>query len=309
MRQFLLRRLGFTVLAMIGATALIFFLSRLIGDPRILYMAQGRFSQARWDALGKEMNLDKPLVMQYGIWLTQVVRGDLGRSVANNRKVTDMIRERAGNTLQLGLAGFIFAALFGVPLGVLSAVKRGGMWDYIARTFALLGQAAPPFWLGIMLLLLFAAKLHWLPSATKGDGFAIRNFILPTITIGWLFAAANLRLIRTSMLEVIDSEYVKLARAKGVSSARVIWKHALRNAMIAPLTFMGINLAALVTGSVLTETVFAWPGLGRLSIQAVNNNDFPVLLGTALVFSFIFLAVNFWVDILYAYLDPRIRLS
>ena len=309
MRRFLLRRMAFTLLAMLGATALVFFLSRLIGDPRILYMAQGRFSQAQWDALAKEMNLDKPMVVQYGIWLTQVVRGDLGRSVANNRKVSDMIRERAGNTLQLGLAGFIFAALFGVPLGVLSAVKRGGMWDYIARTFALLGQAAPPFWLGIMLLLLFAAKLQWLPSATKGDGISIKHFILPTITIGWLFAAANLRLIRTSMLEVIDSEYVKLARAKGLSRARVVWKHALRNAMIAPLTFMGINLAALVTGSVLNETVFAWPGLGRLSINAVNNNDFPVLLGTALVFSFIFLAVNFWVDVLYAYLDPRIRLS
>ena len=309
MKTFLARRIAFSVVALLGATFIVFGLSRTIGDPRYLYLAQGRFNQEQWDALGKELHLDKPLVFQYGIWLGHTITGDLGTSVYNGRPVTEQIRQRIFNTLQLGLAAFIFAGVVGVPLGILSAVKRGSYWDLIARGFALLGQAAPPFWLGIMLILIFAATLEWLPSATKGEGLAISNFILPTITISWIFASANLRLVRTSLLEILDSEFIKLARSKGISSNRVIWKHAMRNALIAPLTFAGINLAALVTGSVLTETVFAWPGLGRLSINALFNNDFPLLTGCVLVFTFIYIVANFIIDITYALIDPRIRLS
>ena len=297
------------MVALVGATFIVFGLSRTIGDPRYLFLAQGRFNQEQWDALGEELHLDKPLVFQYGIWLGQTITGDLGTSVYNGRKVTELIGQRIFNTLQLGLAAFIFAGVVGVPLGILSAVKRGSYWDLVARGFALLGQAAPPFWLGIMLILIFAANLGWLPSATKGEGIAISNFILPTITISWIFASANLRLVRTSLLEVLDSEFIKLARAKGVSSRQVVWKHGLRNALIAPLTFAGINLAALVTGSVLTETVFAWPGLGRLSINALYNNDFPLLTGCVLVFTFIYIVANFLIDITYALIDPRIRLN
>ena len=307
MRFFLIRRVLFAFIAVIGATLIVFALSRAIGDPRYLYLAQGRFNQQQWDALGEELNLDKPLIVQYFIWLGATSTGDWGKSVYNGRPVTELIGERIYNTLQLGFAAFIFAGFIGVPLGVLSAVKRGSVWDLLSRTFALLGQAAPPFWLGIMLILIFAANLNWLPSATKGDGFAIKNFILPTITIGWLFASANLRLVRTSVLEILDSEFIKLARAKGLSERRVVWKHAFRNGLIAPLTFAGINLAALVTGSVLTETVFAWPGLGRLSINAVYNNDFPVLTGCVLIFTLIYVIANLLVDIAYALLDPRIR--
>ncbi len=309
MRTFLTRRIAFSLVALIGATFIVFALSRALGDPRHLYLAQGRFSQEQWDALGEEMHLDKPLVLQYAIWLGRAVQGDWGTSVYNGKKVTELIGQRIFNTLQLGLAAFIFAAIVGVPLGVMSAIKRGSPWDLIARGFALLGQAAPPFWLGIMLILIFAATLEWLPSATKGEGLAISNFVLPTITISWLFASANLRLVRTSVLEILDSEFIKLARAKGVSNNTIIWKHAFRNAMIAPITFAGINVAALITGSVLTETVFAWPGLGRLSVNAVYNNDFPVLTGCVLIFTFIYVAVNFVIDILYAIIDPRIRLS
>ena len=309
MRTFLTRRIVFSVVALIGATFIVFALSRALGDPRYLYLAQGRFSQEQWDALGREMHLDKPLVYQYAIWLGRAVRGDWGTSVYNGRKVTELIGQRIVNTLQLGMTAFIFAGVVGVPLGILSAIKRGSMWDLFARGFALLGQAAPPFWLGIILILIFAANLQWLPSATKGEGFAVSNFVLPTVTISWLFVSANIRLVRTSMLEILDSEFIKLARAKGVSQNSIIWKHAFQNALIAPLTFAGINVAALITGSVLTETVFAWPGLGRLAINAVYNNDFPVLTGCVLIFTFIYVVVNFIIDILYALIDPRIRLS
>lgn len=292
---------------MLGATILIFALSRMLGDPRYLYLQQGRFVQEQWDALGKELGLDKPLPFQYALWLSRVARGELGRSVLHGRQVKEMIRERVFNTLQLGLAGWLFALFLGIPLGVLSAVQRGRVWDYVGRSFALLGQASPPFWVGIMLILFFAAKLELLPSGTKGEGLAIRNFILPTITIGWLFAAANLRITRSAMLETLDSEYVKFARAKGVGTVSVIWKHAMKNAIIAPLTLAGLNLGNLITGSVITETVFAWPGLGRLAFASVLNNDFPVLSSLVLMFSFIYIVVNFGVDTLYAYIDPRIR--
>ena len=163
--------------------------------------------------------MDKPLAFQYAIWLGRALQGDWGTSVYNGRKVTELIGQRIFNTLQLGVTAFIFAGVVGVPLGILSAVKRGSLWDLLARGFALLGQAAPPFWLGIILILIFAANLEWLPSATKGEGFAVSNFVLPTITISWLFVSANIRLVRTSVLEILDSEFIKLARAKGVSQS------------------------------------------------------------------------------------------
>ena len=307
MQRFLLRRLLFGALALLGATILVFSLSRVLGDPRDLYLSQGVFNQTQYDALGKKLGLDKPLVAQYGIWLSRVVRGDLGRSVRHGRKVSEMIRDRIFNTLQLGLSAWLFALLVGVSLGVLSAVNRGTVLDYVGRTIALLGQASPPFWTGIMLILFFSARLEWLPSGLKGDGFAISNFILPTITLGGFFAASNLRIVRSAMLEVLDSEYIKLARAKGVSRRKVIWKHAFKNALIPPLTLMGVQMGSLITGSVVTESVFAWPGLGRLAIFSVNQNDFPVLLGIVLMFTFIFVSVNLVVDVLYAFIDPRIR--
>ena len=307
MIRFLAIRSGLAIFTLIGATLLVFGLSRLQGDPRLLYIKDGRYTQEQWEAWGKRLDLDKPLIAQYGLWLSRVVRGDMGTSLRSSRPVWTMVRERAPATLKLGLSGWIFSILFAVPLGVLSAVKRSSIWDYVARTFALLGQTAPPFWVGLMLILVFATKLQWLPTGTQGEGFAIRNFIMPTITLAWLFAAGNLRLVRSAMLDVLDSEFVKLARAKGVSGQSVVWKHAFRNALIPPLTFAGLNFAALITGSVITETVFAWPGLGRLAVNSVFTNDFPLITGVVLVFTGIYVAVTLAIDLAYGLIDPRIR--
>jgi peptide/nickel transport system permease protein len=197
----------------------------------------------------------------------------------------------------------------GIPLGIAAAITRGTAWDKLARGFALLGQAAPPFWIGIMGILLFSVKLRWLPAGTEGEGLAIRNFVLPAVTLGWLAAAGYMRITRSAMLEVLDSEFIKLARAKGVSGWKVIWKHAFRNALIPPLTVSALLLAGFITGAVVVETVFAWPGLGRLAVDAVSNNDYPLMTGTVLVFAAVYLVINLLTDIAYAFIDPRIRFS
>ena len=280
-----------------------FALAHKSGDPRDVLLTTYT-SQEQYDAWGERWGLDKPLVVQYGIWLGNALKGDFGESLRELRPVRKVILERIPATLQLAVGAMIFSLVVGVPLGILSAVKRGTGWDYVGRTFALFGQALPPFWLGIMLILLFAVQISWLPTSGRGG---INHYILPSITLGWLTASGILRIVRSAMLEVLGSEYIKLARAKGVSSRSIVWKHALRNAMLAPLTFGGLILAAFFTGAVVTETVFGWPGLGRLAVQSVNNNDFPTMTGVVLVFTVIYLGINTSLDILYAYVDPRIR--
>ena len=310
MGPFLIRRLLFTFISVIGATAFVFTLSRMAGDPVLLYAKPAGYGMTEeyLDNLRKELGTDKPLVVQYLLWMGRVVRGDLGRTLLARQSVAKVIREKIFNTFQLAFAGWMFATLVGVPLGVLSAVKRGTFWDYLGRAFALFGQALPPFWIGLVGILIFAVYLGWLPAAFKGDGISVKHFILPAITIGWGASAGYVRLTRSAMLEILDSEFVKLARAKGLSGSMVIWKHALRNAIIPPLTFSFLLLAGLLNGAVVAEVVFAWPGLGRVAlVQAVNNNDFPLLTGAVLVFILIYLVVSFSADVLYALIDPRIR--
>lgn len=309
MQRYLLRRVFYSIFALIGATMIVFSLSRVQGDPRLLYAQEGGYgvSKEMWENLGKRLGLDKPLVLQYFIWFGRVARGDLAESLLGRRPVKDMLRERIPATLRLGLSAWLFATIVGVPLGVLSAVKRATFWDYAGRSFALVGQAAPVFWIGIMGILLFSVRLGWLPSGTQGEGIAIRNYIMPTIALGWLAAASYMRLTRSAMLEVLDSEFVKFARAKGVNGTFVIWKHAFKNALIPPLTLSALLMAGFITGAVVTETVFTWPGMGRLAVEAVYNNDFPVMTGAVLVFAAIYVTINFLTDIAYAYIDPRIR--
>ena len=310
MGSFLIRRLLFTFISVIGATAFVFTLSRMAGDPVLLYAKPAGYGMTEeyLDNLRKELGTDKPLVVQYLLWMGRVVRGDLGRTLLARQSVAKVIREKIFNTFQLAFAGWLFATLVGVPLGVLSAVKRGSFWDYLGRAFALFGQALPPFWIGLVGILIFAVYLGWLPAGFKGDGISVKHFILPAITIGWGASAGYVRLTRSAMLEILDSEFVKLARAKGLSGSMVIWKHALRNAIIPPLTFSFLLLAGLLNGAVVAEVVFAWPGLGRVAlVQAVNNNDFPLLTGAVLVFILIYLVVSFSADVLYAVIDPRIR--
>lgn len=297
------------MIALLGATMLVFGLSRAVGDPRDLYIQEGGYgtSPETRAVLEKQLNLDKPLPFQYGIWLGRVLRGDLGNSVFTRIPVTRQIRESAPRTLKLGLVSWAIATGMGIPLGVAAAITRGTAWDKLARGFALIGQAAPPFWVGIMGILLFSVKLRWLPAGTEGEGLAIRNFVLPAITLGWLAAAGYMRITRSAMLEVLDSEFVKLARAKGVGGWKVVWKHAFRNALIPPLTVSALLLAGFITGAVVVETVFAWPGLGRLAVDAVSNNDYPLMTGTVLVFAVVYLVMNLLTDIAYAFIDPRIR--
>ncbi len=309
MYRFIIRRLGYMFLTMLIATLLVFTLSRIVGDPRLLYVQEGGYglSEEAWDALGVKLHLDKPVVVQYLYWLGDAVRGDLGDSMLDRKPVTEIMLDAVGATLQLAFFGWLFATLLGVPLGVLSAVKRGSVWDYLGRGVALLGQTLPVFWVGIMGILIFSVQLGWLPTGTRPDEFSLKHFVMPAITLGWFSAAGYLRLTRSAMLDVMDSEYIKLARAKGVNATIVIWKHAFRNAIIAPLTFSSLVLAGFITGAIVTETVFSWPGLGRLAFTAVDDNDFPLMVGLMLLFTLMFLVVNLLTDILYAYVDPRIR--
>ncbi|MDP2950630.1 MAG: ABC transporter permease, partial [Chloroflexota bacterium] len=273
--------------------------------PRMLYLTPFT-TEEQWEAWGEEFRLDRPLPVQYLVWLGKFVRGDMGTSLREGRPVLTIILKRLPASLQLGLAAFVFSAVIGVVLGVVAAVRRASMMDYVGRTFALLGQALPPFWVGIVLILIFSVRLHWLPTSGRGG---VTHFIMPAVTLGWLAAAANLRLVRSAMLATLDSEYVKLARAKGVHEWVVIWKHALRNALIPPLTQMGLTLASFIGGAVVTESVFSWPGVGRLALDAVYNNDYPLLIGVVLLISMLYLVVNLLTDIAYGYIDPRIRYS
>ena len=307
MARFITRRLISLVIVVFAITLLVFMLSRMTGDPRYLYMSSyTRMTHEDWEAQGRAMGLDKPLIVQYLIWVKDAAKGDFGDSVHFRRNSLDLIIKFLPATLQLSGISFVCAILLGIPLGVLSAAKRTSLWDYLGRSFALLGQAVPPFWIAIVFIWIFSVHLGWLPTSRKGDW---THYVMPVVTLGWLPAAGLLRLTRSSMLEVLDSEYVKLARAKGVSSKAIIWKHALRNSMIAPLTYAAILLASFLTGTVVVETVFAWPGLGRLSVMAALNTDFPLITGLALVFALIFLICSLIADILYAFLDPRIRIQ
>ena len=288
-----------------------FGLSRAAGDPRLLYAGAEGYGMTpeHWELIGKERGRDKPLPVQYLVWMGDILRGDFGDSLSGKKPVTQVVGEKIPATLQLGLAGWTLATVVGVPLGILSAWKRGSMWDYLGRSFALLGQALPQFWVGIMAVLLFAVILGWFPSGTRGEDWSIRHLVLPCVVLAWGSAAAYLRLTRSAMLEIMDSEYLKLARAKGVSTTSLIWKHAFKNALITPLTFSALLMAGLISGVVVIENVFAWPGLGAAAVRAIGNNDFPVMSMVVILFTLIFVGLNFLADLLYVIIDPRILYS
>ena len=310
MKNFLQRRIFYAIIAVIGGPLMIFVLSRMSGDPRVLFIDEhgGGFGTEAWEKMGEEMGLDKPVPIQYAMWLKDILTGDFGKSLAQQQPVTTILKDRAGASIRLGVAAWIFGTLVGVPLGILSAINRGSAWDYIARTFALFGQSLPSFWSGIMGILIFAGVLGWLPAGTMGEGsFSIKHLILPAIVLGWLPAAGYLRLTRSSMLEVMDTEYIKLARAKGVKYTKVVWKHAFRNALIVPLTYSGLLLIGFITGTTVVETVFSWPGLGRLAINSVTGNDFPVVAAIMFFTMLLYVVVVLFLDLIYAFIDPRIR--
>jgi peptide/nickel transport system permease protein len=303
MQRFLIRRLLLTIVTLFAVSIIIFVMARISGDPRTMMLGDF-FTQEQYDLVGQKLGLDKSYFEQYWVFIKDLVRGDFGQSIKEGRPAIDVIGQRFRATVELGGAAFIFSIIIGVPLGILSSVRRGGMMDTVGKIVALIGQSAPGFWLGIMLIFFFAVRLEMVPPSGRQEWNSI---FLPAITLGWFFVAANMRLVRSAMLDVLDSEYIKLARAKGVSTTSLIWKHALRNAMIPPLTFAGVTLGNLVAGSITTELVFAWPGLGLLAIQSTLVSDYPVLQGVVIMFTLLYVAAAFLVDITYAYIDPRIR--
>ena len=283
----------------------VFLSVHITGDPAI-YLLGPDDELREYEILKKRMGLDKPLYVQYGLFLSRAVRADFGESHIMGRSARQLLFERLPATLQLAGAAFVLTVVAGIPLGILSAVKRDTPLDVAGKFFAVLGIAAPSFWIAIMLVLVFGAILGWLPTYGRGS---ISHFILPAFVLSWHSMAGVLRLARSSMLEVLDSEYVKFARIKGLSERMVIYKHALKNAVIPVLTFSGLTLAGLLNGSVVIEVVFAWPGIGRLMLQGIKSRDFPVVQATVLTAGFFYIITALLVDILYAYVNPRIRLD
>jgi peptide/nickel transport system permease protein len=303
MRRFVLRRVAYAGLSLFLLSVTIFLFVRVTGDPTVLLVEPGA-SKADLDALRHELGLDRSLVVQYGTFVRDLVRGDFGRSFYYRTPVLELYISRLPNSLMLAVAAMAFSLLIGIPSGIMAAVRVGGWWDRAGKIFALLGLSMPSFWVGLLLILFFSVYLGWLPSSGSGTPLHI---IMPAFALGWYFAAAHMRLARSSMLEVLGSEYVKLARLKGLSEARVIAKHAFKNALIPVLTLAGINLVIMVNVAVVVETVFAWPGIGRLLYEGISFRDFPVVQATVLLGGAMIVFVNLLVDVLYAVIDPRIR--
>ena len=305
MRRYLFILVFHSLITLLVVSFLVFGMGRLSGNPLDILLPEDA-TQEQYDRLNQRWGFDKPIIVQYWKFIQNAVQGDLGDSLVKPDSAMELVAERLPATIQLALFSLAISTVIAVPIGVLAAVKRDTPFDYFGKVIALLGQSVPSFWLGLMLMWVFAVKLDWLPATGTGS---IKNMIMPAIALGWFQVAAVMRLLRSSMLDVLDSEYVKLARIKGLNENMVIWKHCLRNAAIGPLTYYGVIAGILLTGSVITEQVFQWPGTGLLAIEAVRNRDFPVLQAVIIVFAGIFVACNLVVDVLYAYLDPRIRYS
>lgn len=303
MQRYILGRVIQAIISLLVVTIIIFLLSRLAGDPLVLLLDENATFEDR-ARLSAALGLDKPLVAQYGIYMSNLIRGDMGESIVNKEPVVGLLVKRATATLQLAVAAMVICLAIAVPVGVFSAVRRGTFLDRLFRIIAILGQSLPAFWLGLMLMFLFGVILGILPTCGSGGPL---HLILPAITLGWYIAAGIMRLTRTSMLEVLRTDYIQLARTKGVSETAVIWKHAFKNAALPVLTFSVILFIALLGGAVVTETVFAWPGLGQLLIKAVRWRDFPVVQGIVLLMSGLYIFANLMVDISYGYLNPKIR--
>jgi peptide/nickel transport system permease protein len=301
----ILTRLGHALLSIFLLTIVVFSMVRLTGDPTSLLLPDTA-TQADYDRLTARLRLDQPLPVQYVLYLSQVVRGDLGDAIRLKAPVTDLIIARLPATLQLAGAGLGLTLLIGIPLGVYSAYTRGSKFDRVVRLFSAFGMSAPSFWVGLLLALIFAVNLRWLPAGGYGKA---TNIILPAIAVSIVPIAGLTRLLRSSMIDVLSSDYIKFLRIKGVPESEILWKHALRNAGLTTLTFVGVLTAGLLTGSLVTELVFTWPGIGLLVANSIDGRDFTVVQGVVLFFSVIYIAVNLLVDVLQTILNPKLRWS
>lgn len=306
MAQFIARRVLHSIIVVFVISFIIFFSIRLTGDPVSVMFAAGEPSKEAIENLRAELGLDRPLPVQYGIFLKDLVTFNLGESFRTGSPVIEMIASRIGATLQLALGGLIVAMLIAFPVGIISAVKRGTLVDFLGRVFSLLGISFPNFWLGIMFIIIFAVSLNWLPASGYGS---FKHLILPSVTLGMILSGILARLVRSSMLEVLNEQYISTARSKGLKEWIVIIKHALRNALIPTITFLGIQFGSLLGGTVIIEQVFSWPGVGRMIIDAINQRDYAVVQGGVIVLALLMVLINLIVDISYSYFDPRIKVG
>ena len=303
MKRYILKRLAFSLLSIFLLSVTIFVFVRLTGDPAVLLVEPGA-SKDDLAAIRTDLGLDQPLPLQYLTFISSMLRGDFGKSFYYRSPVLELYLSRLPNSLLLASVAMFFSLLIGIPSGIIAAVRVNRWWDSAGKIFALLGLSMPSFWVGLLMILFFSVYLGWLPSS--GSGTAL-HLVMPAVALGWYFAAAHMRLTRSSMLEVLGSEYVKLARLKGLPEALVISKHAFKNALIPVLTLAGINLVIMVNVAVVVETVFAWPGVGRLLYEGISFRDFPVVQATVVLGGTMIVVVNLVVDLLYAVIDPRIR--
>jgi len=305
--RYFFRRFLWMLFVLWGVTLLVFFAIHLPGggDPSMLYLPLDA-TREQLDAFRHRMGFDQPVHIQYLRWLGRAVCGDFGTSLRYTKPVFPLILERMPATLELAIAAQIFALVLAFPLGVLAAVRRNSIYDGLTMLGALFGQSMPGFWLGLMLMLIFGVVLRLLPISGRGGP---KHLILPAITLGTFFLARDTRLMRSGMLEVLGQDYITTARSKGLGERAVVWVHALKNALIPLITMVGMDFGALLAGTVVTETVFAWPGVGRLVFMAINQRDFPLIQAAVFLFALIFVVTNLLVDVSYTYLDPRVRLA
>ncbi len=304
--SYVIRRAWQSLTILLGVSIVVFGLMHLSGDP-IRLLAPIDTTAEELEALRKLHGLDRPLPVQYWNFLSGVLRGDFGKSLRSGENALHLALERVPATARLALTALAFSLIVALPFGVLAAVKRNTWIDRTVMGAALIGQSMPVFWLGILLILVFAVNLGVLPATGTRAGW--RSLILPGITLGMFNMARTARLLRSELLEVLQAEYIMTARAKGMSARVVLWRHAFRNAVIPLVTLIGLDLGALLAGSVITETIFAWPGIGRLSVNAIYGRDYPVVQAAVLVVASIYVIINFLVDLSYAFLNPRVNLS
>jgi peptide/nickel transport system permease protein len=305
MSVYVARRLVQSLVVLLGISVVVFVILHLTGDPTLLMLPPDA-SAEEVSRFRRAMGFDDPLPVQYWRFLRGVRQGNFGNSLRHDEPALGLVFERMPATLELTAVGLGVALLLAIPAGIVSALFRNSALDYVSTVVALTGQAMPTFWLGIMLILVFSVGFQVLPSSGRGG---LANLILPAVTLGLFTAARTMRLTRSALLEVLGQDYVRTARAKGVAERGVVWKHALRNASIPVITIVGLELGTLLGGAVITETIFAWPGVGRLSVQAIYNRDYPLVQAAVFVLASIFVLVNLAVDLVYTYLDPRIRLG
>jgi peptide/nickel transport system permease protein len=303
MTRFIIIRLLQSLVALIGITMMVFFLVRASGDPMSL-IESPNMTKVQYESIKAKWGLDKSWGEQFLIYMKDIARGDLGDSFLKQRPVIDIIGEALPNTLKLIIPSFIIGMLLALVLGITAATYRDSFWDNGVKFLAVLGQALPGFWVAIMAVMIFSVYLRWLPVAGMDTP---AHYVLPIATMVFFMMPGMMRLVRSSMLDVLDSEYIKLARIKGLPERTVIWKHALRNALITPLTVAGMIFVMFITGAVITETIFNWPGLGRLLVETTFSRDFAIVQAITILVAIAVLGINLLVDISYAYIDPQIR--